>query len=549
LVPDFGQVRFDDQVLNLTPFEIQFDDNRPFFTEGTELFNIANVFYSRRIGAKPFYLRNPGFNIPGQEPELLPQISPLINATKFSGRTNNGLGIGVFNALENRLFTQPGLADPGQENVLINPLTNYNIIVLDQNLKNNSYISLINTNVWREGHAYDANVSGTEFALRDKANAWMVQGTALLSNRFLAQGNDQGHRYSLGVEKTKGNIQYALSYRELSDTYNPNDLGFLLRNNERTATAVLRYNIFSPWWFLNYANMSLQADYQRLYRPDVFARFALNYNSFFMTRDFFAFSVYSVIEPINNQDYFEPRTRDFSKFYNQPSNYLIGGFISTDYRKKFAYDINGNYKWWDESGRHSWFLRFSPRVRVSDHFFFQLSSSYHQFFEEAGFVPARQAAVGFNSLEPGSVVFARRDQQILDHTLSARYNFNPLNNITLRLRHYWTRVDFNSFYTLNDAGNLSETSYLGKTESGDLLHSLTYNLFNIDLVYTWRFAPGSDLVLVWKNAITTTYNLLDLPYFGSYGDLLSAPQFNSFSLKMIYYLDYHMTRQRFGKTT
>ena len=41
LIPDFGQVRFDDQVLNLTPFEVQFDENRQFFTEGVELFNKA----------------------------------------------------------------------------------------------------------------------------------------------------------------------------------------------------------------------------------------------------------------------------------------------------------------------------------------------------------------------------------------------------------------------------------------------------------------------------------------------------------------------------
>ena len=50
LIPDFGQVVFDNQVLNLTPFEIQFNENRQFFTEGNELFNRSGLFYSRRIG-------------------------------------------------------------------------------------------------------------------------------------------------------------------------------------------------------------------------------------------------------------------------------------------------------------------------------------------------------------------------------------------------------------------------------------------------------------------------------------------------------------------
>lgn len=55
LVPDFGQVRSDNQVLNLTPFEVKFNENRQFFTEGTELFNKVDLFYSRRIGSFPSY--------------------------------------------------------------------------------------------------------------------------------------------------------------------------------------------------------------------------------------------------------------------------------------------------------------------------------------------------------------------------------------------------------------------------------------------------------------------------------------------------------------
>ena len=53
LIPDFGQVQSDDQILNLTPFEVRYNENRPFFTEGTELFNKGNLFYSRRVGGTP----------------------------------------------------------------------------------------------------------------------------------------------------------------------------------------------------------------------------------------------------------------------------------------------------------------------------------------------------------------------------------------------------------------------------------------------------------------------------------------------------------------
>ena len=56
LIPDFGQVQSDYRVLNLTPFEVKFNENRQFFTEGTELFNKGDLFYSKRIGSIPFRL-------------------------------------------------------------------------------------------------------------------------------------------------------------------------------------------------------------------------------------------------------------------------------------------------------------------------------------------------------------------------------------------------------------------------------------------------------------------------------------------------------------
>jgi len=87
LIPDFAQVRSDNTFLNLTPFQVRYEDFRPFFTEGTELFNKAGLFYSRRIGAQPagvydvldFASMNPDYKIVKN-----PGITRLYNATKFS---------------------------------------------------------------------------------------------------------------------------------------------------------------------------------------------------------------------------------------------------------------------------------------------------------------------------------------------------------------------------------------------------------------------------------------------------------------------------------
>ena len=195
LVPDFGQVQSDNQVLNLSPFEVRFDENRPFFTEGTELFNKGGLFYSRRLGSKPIDYSTAYSNL-GSNEEVLenPGEAQLINATKISGRTKSGLGIGVFNGVTKNMFaTIEDSVTGNTHEVLTDPLTNYNVLVLDQNLKNNSYATLINTNVTRRGSYYDANVSRGMFKLNDKENVFSIEAGGTLSQKYYTDSLSLGH--------------------------------------------------------------------------------------------------------------------------------------------------------------------------------------------------------------------------------------------------------------------------------------------------------------------------------------------------------------------
>lgn len=144
LIPDFGQVQSDNRVLNLSPFEVRFNEYRSFFTEGTELFNKGDLFYSRRIGGSTL---NPGraYDGLGENEEVVsnPSESKLINASKISGRSQKGLGIGFLNAITKASHATIRNNETGLEReVETDPLTNYNILVLDQNLKNNSSVTL-----------------------------------------------------------------------------------------------------------------------------------------------------------------------------------------------------------------------------------------------------------------------------------------------------------------------------------------------------------------------------------------------------------------------
>src|SRR4029078_6268279 len=105
LIPDFGQTQSDNKILNLSPFEVKYNENRTFFTEGTELFNKGNLFYSRRIDGEPLHLYEAGDQLTGTEHIINnPTETKLLNAIKISGRTKSKLGIGIFNAITKPMY-------------------------------------------------------------------------------------------------------------------------------------------------------------------------------------------------------------------------------------------------------------------------------------------------------------------------------------------------------------------------------------------------------------------------------------------------------------
>ncbi|MGH2552654.1 MAG: DUF5916 domain-containing protein, partial [Chitinophagaceae bacterium] len=185
LIPDFGQVVSDNVVNNLTPYEVKFTENRQFFNEGTEIFNKAGLFYSRRVGATPSkYIEVRNFVAGNADWEIVknPNLTQLYNASKFSGRTRKKLGIGIFNALAAPMDAKIRNTVSGKDSVIrTEPLANYNIIVLDQAFKGRSSVTFTNTNVLRNGNDRDANVTALDIGLYNKKNSLVLLSTVRYS--------------------------------------------------------------------------------------------------------------------------------------------------------------------------------------------------------------------------------------------------------------------------------------------------------------------------------------------------------------------------------
>jgi len=543
LIPDFGQVQSDDHILNLTPYEVRYNEKRPFFMEGTELFTKGGIFYSRRIGGTP--------HLAGEVQELKesdeiitnnPAEVSLLNATKISGRTKGGLGIGVFNAVTNSVWAEVENTLTGnRRRIMTEPLTNYNMVVLDQTFKNDSYVSLMNTNVVRAGekdeYSYTANVTGFETLLKTSDRLWSVAAGGALSQKYYSSSPAAlGHSLNLNAGKTGGKFRTDYNLSVLSDTYDPNDMGYLRNNNEIEHSIDFAYHTFEPFGNIMSTRTSLEIDYSQLFSPRVYTLSEISLGSMVILVNYWSVSLDLGLAPWGENDYFEPRTSDMSMFYHRPALFEAGFRGDTDKSKKFYFNVDADYyRTWSDYSQHGYAWQAESEVKVSRRFSFDYSLGLDKMFNDIGYLTR-------SIFDERDILFGKRDVTTITNTLSGAFIFSSDSYLTLRARHYWSRADYDgSYYRLQDDGSLDLLMNIEEMPNNDV----NTNYLNIDMVYTWRFAPGSELSLVWKNAIFSEGDIIIRNGFDNFRDLLSAPQTNSISLKILYYLDYQNFRRLF----
>lgn len=544
LIPDFTQVQSDDQVLNLSPFEVRLDENRPFFTEGLDMFSKGRIFYSRRVGQSFGYVDQDKIE-DSEDLRTYPTTASLINATKLSGRTAGGTGIGFFNAISNSTYATLENRETGAERkLLVDPLTNFNVLVIDQTLKNNSYVGLINTNVMRKGGARDANVTLGDFRLRDKSNTWSLSGSGGLSQIFtveeLATVNTTGYKANLYFSKVSGKFQFSTGMNVESDTWEINDMGYQRTNNEITARANVSYNIYKPFSIFNRMNARLSFDHTQLYNPRTFTEARLSFRANTQFRNFYNLGVGVNSSPVDSYDYWEPRTAGryvtYAPFY---SGYIFAG---TDNRKPFNLGMHVGRWHRPEDNARNFFGGIGPGYRVSNKLNIDYNLNWEISKDEKGFVTHE---VDVND-ELINIIFGNRDQNTFVNTLSLSYVFNRNMGLTFRLRHYWSWVEYNKYYDLQDDGQLADSDFNGFSPTGVSFYNTSFNAVNVDMVYTWQIAPGSFVTAVWKDAISSFIEGQEIPkgIGKNFSGVLRESNYNTISLKVVYFIDIAYFRKK-----
>jgi Domain of unknown function (DUF5916) len=539
LIPDFGQVQSDDRVLNLTPFEVRFNENRTFFTEGTELFNKGSLFYSRRIGGDILNGNAANESLKTNEKiKSMPTTARLLNASKISGRNQKGLGIGVLNAITQRGYATIENKETGEtRKVEVDPMSNYSIVVLDQTLKNNSSLSFVNSSVIRTGGNYNSNVSLAMVNLSNKKNSYNLTAygtTSYLDYKNESKKNDFGYSHSISASKTSGLVQFGLT-QELTDTkYNNNDLGYFTNNNFINHSAYLTLRKTTPKGWYNRLFVNGGTYISHLYAPIgaiktkyQLANFRVNVNA--QSKKLFWCGLFLNYQMPQN-DFYEPRVQ--GQFFRRGASTGYGTWIETNEGKKYSVNLQ-----FFQRNYFQFYKSFSGDYEVNQSYRFSSKFSVKHGFSYG----MKQRNVGFSTMiDDNTPLFAVRNVHTIINTLTLKYNFTNKMGLNLRARHYNSNVLNKEFYSLNTNGTLL------KNETNKNLKDNNQNFFNVDMVYTWQFAPGSFLNAVWKNSISHNGKSTD-GYFSSLENTLADNQFNSFSLRVIYFLDYLTIKNKLTK--
>jgi hypothetical protein len=498
LIPDFSQVISDNLIRNLSPFEQQLTENRPFFTEGVELFNKQGLFYSRRIGERPdaFYnIENTFGNSADYKIIQNPNVSRLYNSFKISGRTKGNLGIGIINALQAPTYADiKKVANDSSFSIKTGSLTNYNILVLDKAYNGQNNFNFTNTAVVRADNGRFADVFGVQSSTFYKDNTYNLFASYNQSNILENDHWKIGSLGNLNFSKVSGRLQYGIETEYFSKQFDQTD-----------ASIQFDYNTTSQSLFCNYQQIKPKNEKLQTYRyftkhtfsqnlsPYKFKFYDYEVGAFFLWKNFWDITFYTGGKPFGEKDFYQ-----LERFNTALNNYGYNYFSfegSSDSRKrKFIYYsasygnnfIKNNLSYTD--------FKLGFRYIFNDHL--NAETSFGGVLNHASTGRTEE----YYSID--SAIISYRNVHEYTWDVKFAYNINPNMNINARYRHYNNTLKNNAFYLADDNKKWDAIPLPFRNGLNE-----NFNLSNVDFFYNWIFTPGSRFVLSYKQWLPNGYIL------------------------------------------
>jgi len=553
LNPDFGQVEADPSQVNLSAYEVFFEEKRPFFIEGKNIFDsqltyyssedleAENLFYSRRIG------RNPQ-----SSPELeegayadVPTNTSILGAAKITGKTKNGLSFGI---LESVTAKEKAEIDREGERSFetVEPLTNYAIARVQRDFNEgntwlggvftstnrqikDSIVDFLHTSAytggldfrhsWKErtysimAKTYFSHVSGSQEALirTQESSARYYQRpdndyTSLDSNRASLSG--YGGTFGIG-KFASGHLRYSASVTWKSPGLELNDIGFISTADQINQVIWVGYFLWEPFSIFRDMNMGISQWTVFDFGGNLnFKGANINFNSQF--KNYWSLNVNSnlALSGLSNS-----ALRGGPSMLT-PANINTFLEVESDERKKLNYEVFTNQNWSGEKSSRSQTYGISLSYRPIDALSASLNSNFTMSDRDLQYVTTI-------SHEPDNrYIFGTINQNTL--MFSIRLNLSITPTLTLQ---YWGQPfisvgEYSEFKKITDPHAEQYTDRFHIFSSDEITYDettlmynitdedgLSYSFYNPDfnfkefksnLVARWEFIPGSTLYIVWS---------------------------------------------------
>lgn len=578
--PDFGQVEADPSEVNLTAFETYFQEKRTFFIEGRNIYNFPlrlgddhnatdNLFYSRRIGKRPSYSPDDYSYIDS------PENTSILGAAKITGKTKNGLSIGILESVTNVEHARILNADDDIETYTVEPLTNYFVsrVEKDYNQGNTkiggmftatnrkideAHLEILPNSAYTGGLNFDHSWNNRKYNFSVKIMGSYVQGTEdaiselqQSSSRYYQRPDNMrydptltslsGHAGNAWLGKlANGGWSFIAWFSWQSPGFELNDIGYMRYADDLTEILWAQYNFPKPFSvFRKFSIEGSQAssfDYSGKYlgmSGDISLRGQLT--------NFWSFAFGSNL----NTSSLEKTLLRGGPLFLSPPEINAYGRISTDRRSKLSFNAALSYAfgWENSKSRRNYSLGFS--YRPMDNILISLDPSLRFNNNQLQYLDV------VNIGGKDQYFLAEIDQKTFVTRLRIDYSLTPDFSIQLYGQPFISTGEYSNFkyvtnptagkYTdrftaiqpdsnfgvdINKDGNTD--GYLGNP-------NFKYLQFQSNLVARWEYRPGSILYLVWsQNKSDSPDNNYAFDFSNDMEDLFTNFPHNVFLMKLSY---------------
>ncbi len=593
--PDFGQVEIDPAVINLSDVETYFDEKRPFFLEGSKIFDFGvggahNYWGFNWSGVDFFYSRRIGRPAQGSIPDdvdysISPTGTHILAAGKLTGKIGETWNVGTIQNITNREYAKISV-DGKKSEAEVEPLSYYGIFRAQNEINGGQQgIGFMSTLAYRDfkdnrlsdeinKDAFSFGIDGWTFL--DSSQTWVFAGWTGLSR---ISGNHQriidvqenslhyfqrpdedhinvdssitsltGYAGRVFLNKQKGNFFVNTSFGFITPSFDVNDLGFQGRSDKINWHAGAGYYWSDVTKFYRYLELGA-AVYQNH-----------DFNGTKTWEGIFHFGNLNLLNyySIDWDLAYNPKSFNNTRTRGGPLTLNKGGYqadisINSDSRKDWIIGLSSGI--YQGKPSYNWYVGTDIELRILPNLSLSFSPQYSRDFEDAQYVNTFSDSFAINTYGK-RYVFAVLDQKTLSASLRINWIFTPQISLQFYLQPLISSGKYTNFkelakpktYDFNIYGEngstFDEQNYVADPDGSGPAQQIEIDNPNFNVrslrgnaVLRWEYLPGSVLYFVWTQTRSHSEDYGDFRFGESIDNLVTSKPDNIFLIKATYWMN------------